>query len=237
MLVNGVFFLRIVEFHRFIEQRGITELSYDGIHRKGHPHGVVRKIAVADRAVDDGSRRIAALILIGEHALHALPGELRIDRRETLRIACHIAVTVMAHTRPARAHIRGVFHPAVDEMIEAFPRRFDSDTAQHLAILFFHRGKLRSDGIRRRDDLRRIQRDAEDKMHSMALTRRERQGVFQREAQLFRIAVASRAAAVLTKCHRMLLIPVRTDESVASRIKARGLLRSGHIAPNVTVAL
>ena len=239
MLVNGICFFGIVEFYGIVKEIRVAELLDDGVCRVGHPNGVICEVIVFDSAVCDGTGRIAALILIGENSLESFPCELRIDTAKTFAVAGHIAVAVMTYTRPTRAHVCRIFHPTVDQVVEILPRSLDGNTAEVSFDLCFHRRKFRFCAFRsdRSDGIKIIHFHAELEISGLGFAGSKCDGVLQSKAELFGVTIAVRAAAEFAESRRMLFVAVRTDERIASCIKARDLFGCDHVAIDLSVAL
>ena len=207
----------VVEFNLFIEKIYIAEFFYYRVCGERHPDGVIREFSVAYRAVDYRSRSIAGIILICKDAFQSFPCKARIYTRKTFRIACKIAISVMADSCPSAAHIGGVFHPAVYKLVEVSPRSAYLNTAKSFFIFVFHSGKFFFDLVRRKRGYAVfIIGKTEREMNRLFLTGEKRHIVLQNKTKLFGVAVRVLTFKSFFKRRRMLFVAVRSDKSVSS---------------------
>jgi hypothetical protein len=127
MLENGCD-CAVIEFDLLVKQGDVSKLVYDAVCGIVYPNGVVREVIGANSAVNDGSRAVSRRILVCQNSLKALPSKSRVKRAEAFGVTRHVAVSVMADTRPARAHIRRVFVEVVKGEVKILIGSFDKYT-------------------------------------------------------------------------------------------------------------
>lgn len=130
-----------IEGHDLVQERKVARLAQNRVQREGNPHGAVGEVVVADAAADEGSRRVAVFILIGQDAPEPRARQLRVEAGQALGVAGHVAIAVVAHARPAAAHAGGVLVEAVERVVQARVRRGDRKAGNLLRALFANGGK------------------------------------------------------------------------------------------------
>ena len=131
----------------------------------------------------------------------------------------------MSHSRPAASHIRRVFEPAVYKIVEVFHRRFYFHAGKNISVFRLHGSKRVFRKFHgRRNYLVFRKSGAYYITDSMFFFGRKLYLIFKSKAKLFGIAFGIKAPGKRRYRLRMLVVSVRSDERISSRIISENFL-------------